>query len=195
MQTGQALAFHCECRAYGRLKETGCEDIAVRAHGYVLLTRTQREDVQSVATIDWDPDRYGVPEDYRVPAIVKDYVDPSFHFLPRMIPNMIRHMKKFHRVGILLHDVKKMNYLNGLFCDFSYAWTVPHFMMDDEHGPVSFDEVYDDAVYDFADFDHMIDVWNEEHPEQRIWRRLLPNQTYQEDKLRGGFRTDQWPLR
>ncbi|MBE3047242.1 hypothetical protein IMZ48_32915 [Candidatus Bathyarchaeota archaeon] len=33
--------FHCECRAYGRLKEVGREDLAVRAYGYISLPLTK----------------------------------------------------------------------------------------------------------------------------------------------------------
>lgn len=33
--------FHCECRGYGRLKEVGREDLAVRAYGYMSLPLTK----------------------------------------------------------------------------------------------------------------------------------------------------------
>lgn len=33
--------FHCECRAFGRLKEAGREDVAVRVYGYISLPLTK----------------------------------------------------------------------------------------------------------------------------------------------------------
>jgi hypothetical protein len=38
--------FSCECRAYGRLKQEGREDLALRAHGYLLLTPQQGDEVE-----------------------------------------------------------------------------------------------------------------------------------------------------
>lgn len=34
--------FNCECRVYGRLREEGREDLAVRAYGYLLLSKNAR---------------------------------------------------------------------------------------------------------------------------------------------------------
>lgn len=45
--------FNCECRAYGRLKQEGCEDLAVRAYGYVLLTREQERIVTEALGEEW----------------------------------------------------------------------------------------------------------------------------------------------
>lgn len=48
--------FHCECRAYGRLKQENREDLAVRAHGYLLLTYEQERIVIEALGeeyIDW----------------------------------------------------------------------------------------------------------------------------------------------
>lgn len=42
----------------------------------------------------------------------------------RLVPNHL------HKLGILLRDVKRTNCADGLFCDFSISWTVPHFMLD-----------------------------------------------------------------
>lgn len=41
--------FHNECRVYGRLKQEKQEEIAVRAHGYVLLTPEQERHVTEPA--------------------------------------------------------------------------------------------------------------------------------------------------
>lgn len=182
---GQALAFNCECRAYGRLQETGREDMAVRAHGYVLLTPKQKAGLLERHTMDFEPyNADEIPEAHRIPAIVKDYVGSDVPFVPSMIPKMMRHVKEFHKIGILLHDVKSMNYLNGLFCDFSYSWTAPHFMMD-KHDPrarLSVDA--DDAYSDFVYFDAMIDEWNEDYPRKHIWHRFLRNVDYKRERLR-----------
>lgn len=72
-----------------------------------------------------------------------------------------------------------------------------HVMMDDEYQLASFGEIYDDAVNDFFMFDNMVDEWNEEYPQNRIWRRMLPNFKYMRHTLRGGIPEtgdDWWPL-
>lgn len=49
--------FHCECRVYGRLKQEGREDLAVRAYGYVLLTQAQERQVTMALgeeDVDWE---------------------------------------------------------------------------------------------------------------------------------------------
>jgi hypothetical protein len=37
--------FNCECRVYGRLKAEDCEELAVKAHGYLLLSSEQEAEV------------------------------------------------------------------------------------------------------------------------------------------------------
>lgn len=37
--------FYNDCRAYGRLKQEKRDDVAIRAHGYILLTPAQEQRV------------------------------------------------------------------------------------------------------------------------------------------------------
>ncbi len=48
--------FNCECRAYGRLRDEKCEDLAVRAHGYLLLTTAQEMEIAILARGGSDQD-------------------------------------------------------------------------------------------------------------------------------------------
>lgn len=45
--------FNCECRAYGRLKQDDGENLAVRAHGFIILTREQERAVTEAFGEDW----------------------------------------------------------------------------------------------------------------------------------------------
>ncbi|KAL2192304.1 hypothetical protein P885DRAFT_73117 [Corynascus similis CBS 632.67] len=47
--------FSCECRAYGRLKDVKREDLAVKAHGYLLLMSQQEADLEYKVTRNSDP--------------------------------------------------------------------------------------------------------------------------------------------
>lgn len=169
--------------------------MAVKAHGYVLLTTTQRKNLLERHSLDWNPYRHPAPENFRIPAIVKDYVDPGFHFEPKMAPRMRHQLLEFHKVGILLNDVKRINYLNGVFCDFGNSWTVPHFMLDETLHPGRLKDIQEDARADLIYFDVMVDKWNEEFPHKPIWERCLSNFDYH-GKLRGGLsRRTEWPLK
>lgn len=40
--------FNNECRAFGRLREAGCEDLAVKCFGYVLLDEESEQQLHSL---------------------------------------------------------------------------------------------------------------------------------------------------
>ncbi|KAK4125493.1 hypothetical protein N657DRAFT_708245, partial [Parathielavia appendiculata] len=83
--------FCCECRIYGRLKEEHREDIAVRAHGYLLLNPQKEEEIiKMIMGIDYEQDHHDsklngqniwvLYEQHRgqpVRAIVKDLARPD----------------------------------------------------------------------------------------------------------------------
>lgn len=50
---GQLTPFNCEARAYGRLQETGKEDIAWKCYGYIAL------DEETYSSVVWD--QIGLP--------------------------------------------------------------------------------------------------------------------------------------
>lgn len=62
--------FRCECRAYGRSKQEGREDLAVKSHGYLLLTREQEIKVTEAMGVDDEqldePDSYLERQKYLV---------------------------------------------------------------------------------------------------------------------------------
>lgn len=138
--------FNCECRAYGRLKQENSENLVVRTHGYILLTREQERDVTEALGaeyVDWEnhPDdlhcdgvfpRCEEHRHERLRAIVKDCVplEDSEPWAPSQIPQMYVDLEKLHELGILIRDIHQGNYLNGKLVDFSRAWTMPHPCLD-----------------------------------------------------------------
>ena len=130
--------FSCECRAYGRLKQEGREDLAVRAHGYLLLTPRQAAEVEKRSAgpkysqeeyekngVDFwgrDPERRHSP----VRAIIKELVSPQDPFTPEKVPQIWNDLEDIHKLGILVRDINTFNYLGGKIIDFSRAWTTPH---------------------------------------------------------------------
>lgn len=163
--------FSCECRAYGRLKEAQREDVAVRAHGYLLLTPTQEAEI---TTKSWG-ERYkpDVEEDelnstkpwhrseqhryLPIRCIVKDLATSPEHFTPSQIKTMWRDLEHFHRLGILVRDIGVGNFIGGKIIDLSRAWTTPHpaFMyleeyQLDEHRRLDLQRLRH-AIIDFAD--------------------------------------------
>ncbi|KAG7291192.1 hypothetical protein NEMBOFW57_001204 [Staphylotrichum longicolle] len=140
--------FNCECRAYGRLQQESREDLAVRAHGYLMLTREQELEVAQrsgpINPGDEDDDdddafcRINEPlvSNRPVHAIVKDLVTDQDPFGPGQVDDMWDDLEGLHRLGILVRDIKVGNYLGGKLIDFSRAWTVPHPVLEHIYTPL-----------------------------------------------------------
>lgn len=187
IKTQQTDPFFCECRLYGRLKETGNEDLTVKAYGHVTFnsplqysdSEDERESSSSYTdnhklTKKYDPTNLRESDDIRpIRGIVKELVDESKPcFTPSMVPQMIKDVESLHQLGIYIGgDIRDDAYLNGKLVDSSRAWTVPHRGLNGEDaerdGSTGFE--------DFETFDRMIDGWNEENLSQRIWERFRPN--------------------
>ncbi|RSM15066.1 hypothetical protein CDV31_005146 [Fusarium ambrosium] len=142
-----ATSFNSECRVFGRLKEVGREDLAVRAHGYIPVYLNDRVEEQFKNALDNSPllgDTSGAqlmnhanPEEPLM-AIVKDWVpgeEPAHDEItnkegewlrPTKFPKMLRDLKELHKFGIVVRDIKAQQYINGTLVDFSHAWTIPH---------------------------------------------------------------------
>lgn len=132
--------FNCECRVYGRLKQEQREDLAIRAHGYVLLTKDQEQRVTEGLNqdyTDWEnhPEplscdgvfwRWEIHRHMLLRAIVKDYVEPTDPWTAVQIPQMYADLEDLHKLGILVRDIHRGNYLKGKLLDFSMAWTMYH---------------------------------------------------------------------
>jgi len=169
--------FYCECRAFGRLRETGREDLAVQCYGYIVTDPKHEEDVLSQFGIaDWD--RSEEDQGQPIRAIVKEIIESDFYFVPKMIPKMMKQLKEINSLGIQVWDVKADMYLGGVLLDLSQARTVPHYQLDLELGLWSKDSILKEGSEDYESFDaHVIEDWNEDHDEQ-IWVRFWPNRRY-----------------
>lgn len=129
--------FSCECRAYGRLKDENREDLAIRAHGYLLLTPEQEAQVMklyryepedSEGELDGDNfwGRWEMHRHLPVRAIVKDLAPEADAFTPEHLCTMWEDLEDLHRLGILVRDIGLANYSEGKLLDFSCSWTTPH---------------------------------------------------------------------
>jgi hypothetical protein len=127
-------SFNCECRAYGRLKQENREDLAIRAHGYLLLTPQQEAEVEKRATGAKFPEEstwnfWGRALEHRhlpVRAIVKELVRPQDPFTTGHVSGMWSDLEDLHKLGIIVRDINIFNYMGGKILDFSRAWTTPH---------------------------------------------------------------------
>lgn len=136
--------FNCECRAYGRLKQEKREDLAIRAHGYILLSKDQERRVTEAMTgdfVDWethpeplDADglfwRWEAHRHEPLRAIVKDYDESPDYCVASQISQMYYDLEELHKLGILVRDIHAGNYLGGKLIDFSMSWTMYHICID-----------------------------------------------------------------
>lgn len=129
--TGYFDPFNCECRAHGRLKEENREHLAVRAHGYLLLTPAQELEITQLIT-GTELDRNNLWErgeelhNLTVRAIVKELAKGEHPFTAEQVPQMWADLKALHELGILVRDINVFNYLGGKIIDFSRSWSTPH---------------------------------------------------------------------
>lgn len=138
--------FNNECRAYGRLKQEDREDIAVLAHGYILLTAEQEQHVTKACGKEYiDPETQTAEEldgqglwgrwewhrHERLRAILKDFVDEqTSDFEKSQIPQIYEDIETLHSLGILIRDIHPGNYMGGKIIDFSRSWTMYHPYLD-----------------------------------------------------------------
>jgi serine/threonine protein kinase len=150
-----ASSFYNECRVFGRLKELGSEDLAIKAYGYLQFYLNDDKVRQHFLPFgdgarrylaflgNKDPTDVDVirrtlqHDDLRIPmmAIVKEWVHPvegdrtSRESVKRDMgyrPRQLRNLRELHKSGIVIRDLKWQQYLNGQLADFSFAWTIPH---------------------------------------------------------------------
>ncbi|KAI1034640.1 hypothetical protein LB504_004764 [Fusarium proliferatum] len=136
--------FENECRAFGRLKEVGREDLAVKVHGYVTMDLNDTIDQKLQAArskmilpyqhLDWflgmgDGPAMGIVKDW-VDEV--EYDDERYHELyqravqARHFPRMLEGLHDLHKHGIVVRDLNGGQYVNGTLVDLSLASTVPH---------------------------------------------------------------------
>ncbi|KAJ8130526.1 hypothetical protein O1611_g3102 [Lasiodiplodia mahajangana] len=183
--------FPSECRAYGRLKEFGREDLAIPCHGYVILNKTHVDTLRkSYTDIEWysywglnlnrESDR-----NRQLQALVKDFVQiPEYDYgenlrhtiNPRTARKAIKDLKTLHQLGICSGDIHSGNFIFGKHVEFSYAWTAPHPFLTRRFGD-KFEPLwrYRD---DTKGIDELIDTWNRNRPGDQISIRCEPNWEY-----------------
>ncbi|KAJ4131781.1 hypothetical protein NW768_005980 [Fusarium equiseti] len=131
--------FEKECRAFGRLKDVGCEHLAVRAHGYVRATSTdikaKFESIQARMQFH-DHVQHNIQEPMM--GIVKDWVDMATYEDENLrqvhdrlyqvfhIPQMIENLNELHKNGIVVRDIRGEQYVNGVLVDLSCSETAHH---------------------------------------------------------------------
>ena len=134
----QCDPFFNECRAYGKLIESGLNGrVAVRSHGYMTIhykkvhqlgARFHIDDLEEDAELyKWNR----VPlENQLYRAIVKELVREDVPLTHAKVKKMRRDLLKMRASGIYPMDLKLSNYKSSLLVDFSAAITEPHFLFD-----------------------------------------------------------------
>ncbi|KAF9767152.1 hypothetical protein IL306_000328 [Fusarium sp. DS 682] len=137
--------FESECRAFGRLKEVGREDLAVKVHGYVAIRLTDiiRQKLQAAWARMSDPPKklewiFEMGDGNPTMGIVKDLVEEVEYddldnidlyrevVQVRHFPRMLEGVHDLHKHGIVVRDLYHKQYVNGTLIDLSFASTVPH---------------------------------------------------------------------
>ncbi len=170
--------FHCECRAYGRLKEVAREDLAGRCYGYLMLDRATERQLAIRGFEDWS--RCDILK-HPLRCIVKELLPeaikmPAFTF--ESLPQMRKDLQDLHAYGVVVWDLHSGNYLDRRIVDFSQAKTVPHFELSWNANLFSRKWAIDCCARDYAGFDGVIAEWNEDHPQQIFWDVFLPNTAF-----------------
>ncbi|EPE09535.1 hypothetical protein F503_07311 [Ophiostoma piceae UAMH 11346] len=145
--------FYSECRAFGRLHETGRADLALDCFGYVLLDEDSERALDKVKSLEFNGDIYmfvgNVRSDFRGPSgrpppirgIVKALGTPDnlCDDLPvatarRLLDNIVQ----MQQLGIVRLDGRRGQFVDWKFADFSTAITTPHFLTTPEilKGPI-----------------------------------------------------------
>ncbi|CAG9949677.1 unnamed protein product [Clonostachys rosea f. rosea IK726] len=180
--------FNNECRAFGRLHESGHPELAVECYGYVLLDedheralrdRFPGRELKSLFQDDSGRRRQdfltkdGKPPPIR--AVVKEFGSGVDKLRDRQLSKTLKDIIQLQELGIIGIDVAKRQLINGKLCDFSIAMTTPHFGMNPEMHPhltplgkarLEFD-IFLFSVHDYVIFDEMVDEWNEDHRLQK----------------------------
>ncbi|XDG01417.1 hypothetical protein ABKA04_001032 [Annulohypoxylon sp. FPYF3050] len=160
--------FNCECRAFGRLQETGNEDLANKCYGYLLLDEEHEKIVMnqfSHPQIEFggDAEGYGF-DDARERFLGKDGWQPPIRVAKKYLRDMIR----FQQLGIFNLDPGHQQLVDSKVADFTTAITIPHFITNPELNPNLTPEQISDIEFqvfylcsgDYWAFDEMIKDWN-----------------------------------
>lgn len=178
--------FSAECRAFGRLKEAGHEELVVKCFGYLLLDEKHERAMMSQFNLK-DTDFNGTDEtpgdDYRqrflgkgdrlppIRSIVKELGQNDDRLRNRDARRILRDVVKLQQLGIVCLDVAHRQLINGKLADLSTAVTTPHYLINPElRAPLTPELIsaveYDTfqlSMMDYWYFDDMVQEWNWEH--------------------------------
>lgn len=170
----QSDPFNCECRAFGRLHETGNDKLAIKCYGYVILTEQEEDQVRQLSSFPWT--RYR-PEHRQmgIRGIVKKYVESDTPFDRKKLPEMRRDLLNMHRIGICIYDLRDDNYMESKIVDFSQAHVSPHRFLDLVKQE---SETHEACWRDFVSFDGIVISWNDENPSKEYLRFFLPRRKF-----------------
>lgn len=172
--------FYSECRAFGRLHEAGHPELAIPCYGYVLLDEAHENKMADQFKLEFNGnievpgaedmrglfpgERSGKPPPIR--GILKklgsteNLSDPANLTVPTA-RRLLRDTIRLHQLGIFYHDLRRDQLVDNKMCDFSTAFTVPHFMATPELNPKLSAEAL--AVMEHETFLFTIgDYWNVE---------------------------------
>lgn len=151
--------FNNECRAYGRLHESGHEDVAIRCFGYVLLDEEHERALMTKFNLDMDGcfngDIYNTDNgEQRRRFLGKDDRPPPLRCIVKALGHdlllvddqidcfrggkarrWLRDIIKLQKLGIMNFDPAIVQFVDGKITDFSTAITMPHFITSPELNP------------------------------------------------------------
>lgn len=175
--------FNAECRAFGRLQETGREALALKCFGYVLLTEENERDITerflgfnettgtevhfnghgSETAFPTDfldlrslfPTTGGRPPPLR--GILKTFGEEDDQLRPAKARQLLNNIVKLHQLGIFFVDVSMRQYTNVKIAHFSTAFTIPHFLSNPElNAQITTEQMtlMEESVFEFAYLDY-----------------------------------------
>ncbi|KAI1847909.1 hypothetical protein JX266_006022 [Neoarthrinium moseri] len=176
-QSFDSCPFENECRAYGRLKETGKEHLAIECHGYIVFTSSYLNGKGiRLPQLEGTPQLTDSNEEMFFHALLKDLPPEPVATLDltrTQLVQMSKDLLAVHRVGIFLGgELKPSSYIAGKLVDFGQSKTVPHPALDSRDG---FEVGKDPQCADQVAFDErIVDSWNEKGASERRkgFRRL-----------------------
>lgn len=145
--------FYAECRAFGRLHETGRADLALDCYGYVLPDEAHERALNDLIHLEFNGDVYHTLGDVRgdfcgpsgrpppLRGIVKalgrpDNCTENVHRATAR--RLLDDIMQMQQLGIVNIDGHRGQYIDWKFADFSTALTTPHFLTTPEilTGPI-----------------------------------------------------------
>ncbi|CAK7231228.1 hypothetical protein SCUCBS95973_007840 [Sporothrix curviconia] len=139
--------FYAECRAFGRLQETGRTDLAIDCFGYVLLNEASERALHDLKVLEFDGDNNYCADDCRnlfaglsgrpppLRGILKTLGRPNDHrekLSTVTARRLLDDIMQMQQLGIINLDVRHWQCIDGKHADFSTAMTTPHCLTSPE---------------------------------------------------------------